>query len=165
MINLEMIGYYSDALGSQRYPPLYGLRRVLPEREFCRDREQCGLGGVAVAGVLGVPAERAVSDAALRDAARHRRRGYVGQLVVLAVRLPRGDGHRHLVPTATGTTISPPITETLHLPALTRVVEGVAGAVVAVGGGGVVGWRRGETVKALRRREESGGSSGRVASS
>jgi Zn-dependent M28 family amino/carboxypeptidase len=130
MINLEMIGYYTDAPGSQDYPSLGPLNRVLPTRgnfvAICSDfpssrllaRFAWSFRRAAKFPMLPFPAPRSVNGPDMSDNWSFWECGYPA-LIVTDTSFLRNP-HYHKMSDTLGT---------LHLPALTRVITGLAAAV------------------------------------
>jgi hypothetical protein len=135
MINLEMIGYYSDAKGSQTYPPLKGLNRVLPSRGnfivICSDmasarflsRVAWGFRRTVRFPMLPFPAPRSVSGPDMSDNWSFWQCEYPAVMVTDTSFLRNDNYHK-----------SSDRMETLNFPAMTRVVQGVAGALARIAG-------------------------------
>jgi Zn-dependent M28 family amino/carboxypeptidase len=135
MINLEMIGYYTDAPGSQEYPPLGPLNRVLPPRgnfvAICGNFPSCRLLARTAWAfrravkfpVLPFATPKGVTGSDMSDNWSFWECGYPALMVTDTSFLRNPHYHR---PTDT--------LDTLHLPAMTRVVAGLAAAVAHVAG-------------------------------
>jgi Peptidase family M28 len=135
MINLEMIGCYSDARRSQPYPPLFGLQRVLPDRgNFVVIGSNVGSAGFLTRvcwgfrrsvrfPMLPMVTPRGMLGLSMSDNWSFWQCGYPAVMVTDTAFLRNRHYHR---PTDTP--------ERLNIPAMTRVVEGVSGAVARLAG-------------------------------
>lgn len=128
MINLEMIGYFTDADGSQAYPPLGALRKVLPDRGnfivICSDLASTRFlakvaWGFRRSGVrfpmIPFPAPRSVPGPDMSDNWSFWQCGYPAVMVTDTSFLRNPHYHR-----------PSDLPATLHFPAMTRVVAGVS---------------------------------------
>lgn len=135
MINLEMIGYFDDARGSQRYPPLRGLQRVLPQRgnfiNICSNFASARFLAEVSWGfwrsvrfpMLPFPSPPGVLGPDMSDHWSFWKFGYPAVMVTDTSFLRNENYH---------TVRDTP--DTLHYPAMTRVVGGVIGALARLAG-------------------------------
>lgn len=131
MINLEMIGYYSDEPRSQRYPPLKGLEKLLPSRGnfivICSDLASTAFLSRVAWGfywstrfpMLPFPSPRRVCGPDMSDHWSFWQCGFPAVMVTDTSFLRNAHYHK---PTD--------VLGTLNIPAMTRVVAGVAGSLL-----------------------------------
>jgi hypothetical protein len=135
MINLEMLGYYDDALGSQQYPPLRKWEKHLPTRAnfivICSDMASWRLLAKMAWGfrrsvkfpMLPSPSPRSVAGPGMSDNWSFWECGYPAVMVTDTSFLRNGNYHAQT-----------DRLKTLHIPAMTRVVKGTIGAVARLAG-------------------------------
>jgi hypothetical protein len=135
MINLEMIGYYSDEVGSQTYPSLGGLQITLPRRgnfiAICSDMASAGLLARFALGfrrsvrfpMIPFASPGSVTGPDMSDNWSFWQHDYPA-LMITDTSMFRNP-HYHQPSDQL---------QTLHLPAMTRVVSGLIGAVGKLAG-------------------------------
>jgi len=135
MINLEMLGYYDDTVGSQEYPPLRKWEKHLPKRAnfivICSDFNSWKLLGRIAWGfrrsvkfpMLPFPSPSSVMGPGMSDNWSFWECGYPAVMITDTSFLRNHHYHAET-----------DRLKTLHIPAMTRVVKGTIGAIARLAG-------------------------------